>query len=139
LDITERKHIEGDLRELSEKLERRLATGTTDVPESEPRLRAIVDAVSEAILTIDEHGVIGDLNRAAEATFGYTADEAVGCSVSLLMPLPRRDEHGRHLRRCLESGEPRPIGEARELEGQRKDGTTFPMTLTLSEIDRSGR
>jgi PAS domain S-box-containing protein len=121
-DVTARRHAE-QLRQ-----------------ESEDRLQIIVNTAVDAIITIDERGTIGSVNPAAERMFGYPAAEMVGQNVTLLMPSPHREEHGGYLARYLRTGEKHIIGIGREVQGRRKDGTTFPVDLSVSEYhDRTRR
>ena len=101
--------------------------------ESESKLRAIVDAAAVGIVTIDEAGTIVAFNRAAERIFGHPASEVIGQNVSILMPSPYRDEHPEYVARYLRTGLARIIGKSREVVGRRKDGTTFPMELSIGE------
>lgn len=107
---------------------------TEALRESRDRIQAIMTSAAEAIVTIGEDGPIESFNPAAERMFGYTADEVVGRNVSLLMPSPYREEHNHYLTRYLRTGRARIIGIGREVLGRRKDGTTFPMHLSVSEI-----
>lgn len=106
--------------------------------ESEQRMRAILKAAPDAIITIGTDGVIRGFNPAAEQMFGYSADESIGENVSLLMPSPYREQHDEYLRRYLSTGDARIIGTSRELTGRRKDGLTFPIELSVSEVDHLG-
>ena len=101
---------------------------------SEARIRAIVETAAEGIITIDARGIVESFNPASERLFGYRAEEVVGQKVNLLMPAPHRDAHDEYLRRYLQTGEARIIGIGREVEGRRKDGTLFPLFLSVSEM-----
>jgi PAS domain S-box-containing protein len=103
------------------------------------RLRAILETAVEGIITIDERGIIESLNPAAEKTFGFKSEEMIGKNVSALMPSPYREEHDGYLARYLQTGHAKIIGIGREVVGQRKDGTLFPMDLAVSEVRLAGR
>ncbi|HVS12265.1 MAG TPA: PAS domain S-box protein [Planctomycetota bacterium] len=103
------------------------------VRESEARLRAVVETAVDGILTIDEQGMVGTMNPAAERMFGYAAAEVVGRNISLLMPSPYREEHDGYLDHYRQTGERRIIGIGREVQGRRKDGSIFPLELAVSE------
>ena len=105
----------------------------------EARLRAILDSAVDAIITIDENGIIESTNPSTEKIFGYAASEIVGQNIKLLMPEPYREEHDGYLKRYVASGEKKIIGIGREVTGQRKDGSSFPMQLSVSETFVSGR
>jgi two-component system sensor kinase FixL len=105
---------------------------------SEARWRAIVESAVDAIIVIDARGRIEALNPAAERLFGYREQEAVGQNVSLLMPSPYREEHDTYLARYLREGQARIIGIGREVTGQRRDGTTLPLHLSVGEMTVGG-
>jgi PAS domain S-box-containing protein len=107
--------------------------------DSEARQRAIVQTAACGIITIDECGRIESFNPAAERLFGYTADEVIGQNVSLLMPSPYREAHDSYIARYLQTREPHIIGIGREVRAQRRDGTTFPIALAVSEVHLDGR
>jgi PAS domain S-box-containing protein len=100
---------------------------------SEARCRAIVDTAADALVVIDERGSIQSLNRAAERIFGYAAEELLGQDVRRLMPEPYRSAHDAYFERYARTGERRVIGIGQEVQGRRKDGTTFPMELAVAE------
>jgi two-component system, LuxR family, sensor kinase FixL len=101
---------------------------------SEERWRAIVEAAVDAIIVIDGRGCIEAFNPAAERLFGYPERDAVGQNVSLLMPSPYRDEHNRYLERYQREGSARIIGIGREVSGRHRDGTIFPLHLSVGEM-----
>ena len=107
--------------------------------ESGERLRAILDAAVDAVVTIEECGAIESINSATERVFGYSRDELIGRNVSMLMPSPWREEHDHHIARYLATGEARIVGIGREVEAQRKDGSIFPADLAVSEVRLPGR
>ena len=103
--------------------------------EREKRLRSITQTAPDAIVVIDETGIIDTVNPAAERLFGYSRAELVGQNVKVLMPSPHREAHDAHLARYRETGEKRVIGIGRVVVGRRKDGTTFPARLAIGEIE----
>jgi two-component system CheB/CheR fusion protein len=105
---------------------------------SEARLSAVISTAVDAIIMIDEVGTVLEVNPAAERLFGYAAHELIGANVRMLMPAPLSASHDGFLRRYRETGERRLIGVGRELTGQRKDGSTFDLDLTVSEVYLEG-
>jgi len=105
----------------------------------EMRLASILDNASDGIITINEEGIIETFNAAAETLFRYQAEEVIGRSVNLLMPHPMREEHDSYLRRYIETGEQRIIGNEMNVNAQRKDGSIFPMSIKVSEMMLDGR
>ncbi len=104
----------------------------------EAQLNAIVNAVPDAIITIDEKGIVASFSKPSEALFGYTSSEVVGQNVKLLMPQPYHDEHDGYLSRYLRTGEKRIVGIGREVEARKKDGTVFPIHLSVNEMTVAG-
>ena len=96
-----------------------------------------MDTAVDCVVVADERGIIQHFNRAAERLFGYTENEAVGASISLLMPEPHRSNHERYLERYLETGETQIIGVGREIEAVHRDGTPIPIYLAVSEFEGS--
>ena len=115
-DITDRKRGEEALRE------------------TEQRMRAIVETAVEGIITIDEGGIVELFNPAASRMFGYPPEEVIGQNVNMLMPSPYRDHHDSYLANHLQAGQGEIIGIGREMVGQRKDGSLFPMELSIGEV-----
>jgi two-component system sensor kinase FixL len=105
--------------------------------EREAHLQSVLDTVPDAMIIIDPQGVMQSFSTTAERLFGYQPDEVIGRNVSMLMPTPYREQHDTYLARYLKTGERRIIGIGRLVVGQRKDGSTFPMELSVGEV-RSG-
>ncbi len=112
---------------------------SSEALEVNERLRAILDAAVDGIITIDETGTVETVNPAVVRIFGYEPDEIIGRNVRMLMPEPYHSEHDGYLKRYRETGERRIIGIGREVAGLRKDGTTFPVELAVSEVFAGGR
>jgi two-component system sensor kinase FixL len=98
------------------------------------RLDAIINTTVDGIIVISAKGTIESFNRGAERLFEYPASEAIGRNVSMLMPSPHREEHDRYLDRYLASGQAKIIGIGREVTGRRRDGTVFPLHLSVGEM-----
>ncbi|WP_418159769.1 PAS domain S-box protein [Benzoatithermus flavus] len=107
--------------------------------DSEARLRAVVDTAADGILTIDERGTIETANPAVAKLFGYAPAELIGRNVRVLMPEPYRTAHDGYLERYCRTGERRVIGIGREVLGLRKDGSTFPIELAVTETRVAGK
>jgi PAS domain S-box-containing protein len=104
------------------------------IPDTRQFLSAVLDTAVDAILLIDERGTIRSFNQAAIRMFGYGADETVSRNVTMLMPEPYASHHNQYIQRYLRTGKARVIGTGREVIGQRKDGSQFPMDLSVSEV-----
>jgi two-component system sensor kinase FixL len=104
----------------------------------ESHLRSILDTVPDAMIVIDEAGIMQSFSTAAERLFGYRSEETLGRNVSLLMPEPDRTKHDSYLNRYHSTRERHIIGIGRIVTGQRKDGTTFPMHLSVGEMQSGG-
>jgi two-component system sensor kinase FixL len=119
-DLTRRMNLEGQLGA------------------SEARWRAIIDSAVDGIVVIDAHGQVESFNPAAEQMFGYHVDEVLGHNVDMLMPSPYREEHDTYLSRYLATGRAKVIGIGRDVQGRRKDGSTFPLHLSVGQITIGG-
>jgi two-component system sensor kinase FixL len=106
--------------------------------EREAHLQSILDTVPDAMVVIDERGVMRSFSAAAERLFGWRAEEMLGQNVRTLMPQPYRDAHDGYLGRYLTTGEKRIIGSGRVVVGERRDGSTFPMELAVGEMRSRG-
>ena len=100
----------------------------------EARLSAILDAAPEAIVTIGETGIIGSFSTGAETLFGFCADEVLGQNVNMLMPEPDHSKHDGYLDHYVRTGDKKIIGIGREMDARHKDGSRFPIRLTVAEM-----
>ena len=112
----------------------REAASARELAQREAHLTSILKTVPDAMIVIDEAGLIRDFSDTAERQFGWTAEEVIGRNVSMLMPSPYREAHDAYLERYYRTGERRIIGVGRVVVGERKDGSTFPMELSVGEI-----
>ncbi len=125
--------------ELLERNRARAAAGTRAVLAREAHLQSILDTVPDAMVVIDTHGVIQSFSAAAQRLFGYAPEEVLDRNVKMLMPSPYRESHDGYIGRYLATGERRIIGIGRVVVGQRKDGSTFPMELSVGEMKSGDR
>jgi two-component system, LuxR family, sensor kinase FixL len=116
---------------------RQAAASERDALGREAHLQSILDTVPDAMIVIDERGIVRSFSSAAERLFGHSAAEVLGQNIKLLMPSPYRENHDGYIERYLHTGERRIIGIGRVVVGERKDGSTFPMELAVGEM-RSG-
>ncbi|MFT4580002.1 MAG: two-component system sensor kinase FixL [Nitrospinales bacterium] len=105
---------------------------------SENKFRRIFETAIDPVISIDEKGTILLCNPAAEQKFGYSIAEMVGQNIKMLMPSPYKEEHDGYLANYMRTGKAQIIGMVRELEGERKDGSVFPMELSVSEVLSDG-
>ena len=103
--------------------------------ERKERLQAVLNTAADAIITIDEHGIIKSVNLATEQIFGYKDEELVGENFSILMPPSYRDEHDGFLARYQNTGKTWIMGQWREMPGRRKDGSSVPLEIAVTEIE----
>jgi two-component system sensor kinase FixL len=117
----------------------RAAASTRDALAREAHLASILDTVPDAMIVIDEGGIVQSFSPAAERLFGYSAAEMIGKNVKTLMPSPYRENHDGYIEQYLRTGQRRIIGIGRVVVGERKDGSTFPMELAVGEMRSSDR
>lgn len=120
-DITDRMRVEATLAEQAQ------------------HTQTILDNMVDGLITIDARGIVQSFNPAAERIFDYAAEGVIGRNVNMLMPSPHREAHDGYLRNYQATRVARIIGIGREVEGQRSDGSLFPMELAVSEITQHGR
>jgi two-component system, chemotaxis family, CheB/CheR fusion protein len=107
-------------------------------PPGEATLRALLESASQGILAVDEHGIILFVNRKTEELFGYAREELAGQSINLLVPEALRESHRQHLGEYFKRPRSRAMGLGMELAARKKDGTTFPVEVSLSYVDQAG-
>jgi two-component system, LuxR family, sensor kinase FixL len=117
----------------------KLAATESAVRDREERLRAILETAVEGIITIDERGTIESFNPASEKIFGYNAGEVIGKNVRVLMSTPHREQHDGYIENYKHTGHAKIIGIGRETIARKKDGTLFPIDLSVSEVNLSDR
>ena len=117
----------------------RLRTECISLKNSQRRLNAILDGATDAIVAIDEQGNIESVNSSTERLFGHTPGELLGKNVKMLMPDPYQSGHDGYLRNYLATGQRNVIGIGREVVGLRRDGSTFHIDLSVSEVKLDDR
>ena len=130
----ELRELAADFDDMASTLERRQAA----LEASEARFRAVVETAADGIITINARGIIESVNPEAERLFGYAHEELVGNNVKILMTATDSERHAEYLVRYLRTGEARIIGIGREVTGRRKDGSTFPLFLSIGEFSLDG-
>ena len=131
--VDEAGELRGFAKIVSDITDKRASENTIRAREN--HLTSILSTVPDAMVVIDEHGIILSFSAAAQALFGYSEEDVVGRNVSLLMPSPDRERHDGYIARYLETGERRIIGKGRVVFAARKDGSTFPMELSIGEAN----
>ncbi len=107
---------------------------------SEAKAQAVLNTIIDCVITIDEAGTILSFNKACELIFGYQPQEVLGQNVRLLMPAPYHGQHDEYIKQYIATGEKKVISCGREVKGRRKDGSVFPIDLSISELRlESGR
>jgi len=111
-----------------------IARDVTDVVAIRKKLQMILDTTADGLITIRENGIIESYNKACEDMFGYSAEEAIGKNVSIIMTEEYAAAHGSHVHHYLMTGEERLVGRRKEFVAKRKNGEVFPISLALSEM-----
>jgi two-component system sensor kinase FixL len=152
-EITQRLQAEADLLQTHQQLERRVEERTQQLRQVNDqlaklnaeherallRLKSILDNTVDALITVNDRGIIEDYNLACERMFGFTATETIGSNVSMLMDPDSAEQHNGYLQEYLTAGGTGIIGTGREVNGRRKDGSCVPIELTVSEIRLGNR
>lgn len=128
LHLNDRRIFTGIIRDISD-----LKSVQRELHNREVRYRSILEAANDSIITIDHRGTIEMINPATKKMFGYTLAEIQGQNVSVLMPSPYKERHDDYVNRYLKSGKKHVVGTLREALGRKKDGTIFPIEISLSE------
>lgn len=113
--------------------------GERAILDNEERLRAVIETAPDAVITINEHGIIETVNPAVRELFGYSDEELIGRNVSMLMPEPRRGEHDGYIQSYLSGGPRKVIGKRREVLGLTRDGRSLAMALSVGEMSIGGK
>lgn len=111
-----------------------LITSKNEFADQSTKLSAVINNIADGFITINQEGIIESFNPAASYMFGYSPDEVIGKNVKVLMPAPYQNEHDSYLKNYRETGEKKVIGIGAEFVGLRKNGTTFPLELSISEV-----
>lgn len=129
----------GKLAQAFNTMRQQIRQREAELVESQARNTAVIENAVDGIISIDARGRVMSFNPAAEKIFGYLSDEVMGKNINMLMPQPYKREHDGYLYNYLATGKKKIIGIGREVEGQRKDGSTFPMDLAVSEVELGDR
>lgn len=132
IDVTKERQASAHLKDSVDKKTRHLSA-------SETRRQTILDTVIDGIITIDETGIIETVNKAGQSCFGYQEEELKGHNISMLMPSPYAEEHDQYLSKYLKTKKKNILDKGRHVEGLRRDGSVFPLHLTVSEMFIDGK
>jgi PAS domain S-box-containing protein len=127
--VGEKRLFSGTARDITES-----KIQTTRIMEKEAHLSAVIESSVDAIITIDEIGMVQSVSSATEKMFGYEPSEVLGKNIKMLMPEPYHSEHDGYLENYMTTGKAKIIGFGREVIGKRKDNSTFPMDLSVAEM-----
>lgn len=134
MEIDGEQYFAGIARDITEEVKLR-----KQIESEKERTTGIIDTAVDAIITIDEERIIQSFNTGAERMFGYSAEEAIGRNVKFIMPEKYARDHDSYVTNYMNTGVKKVIGKGREVEGRRKDGTTFPLYLSIGEMYVSGK
>ena len=137
-DAGRRRQALESLRRAKGELQVQVDARSGELRDSHARLQSIIDSAVDGIIVIDTEGRIESFNRGAERLFGYPGGEVIGRNVNLLMPSPDHEQHDGYIARYLATGEAKIIGIGREVTGRRRDGTKFPLHLSVGEMTVTG-
>lgn len=131
------------LRDLADIVESELSRtcllkAANEAYQNEQRIRDIIDTVVDGIITIDSQAMVHVFNPAAQKIFGYTAEEVIGQNIKMLVPAPHQQVHDTYVQKYLDTRQNHIVGMSREVTGQRKNGSVFPMDLAVNEMPVNG-
>ena len=133
-DVTDLTKSQGELKEAKELLEFRVEERTGQLLEISDRYKNILIEAVDAIITINQNGLIESFNPSAERIFGYSANEIVGKNITYIMPSPHKEMHDKYLDNYIQTGNKKIIGIGREVVGIHRNGKKIPLYLAVSEV-----
>jgi two-component system sensor kinase FixL len=128
------KSLINDLQDSNQNLEKRVEERTEELSAANQQIQGIVDSLADALIIINELGIIVSFSPSAEIMFRYKIDEIIGKNINNLMPSPHKEDHHSYLDNYKRTGKKKIIGFEREVIGVRKDGSNFPASLKVSEV-----
>ena len=137
IDVRGRDEITDLAKSMAEMAKKRKQV-EQDLMETEEENSSIITSAMDGIISIDSNGVVRSLNLSAERLFGYKMEELIGESITVLMPEPYKSEHSNYIQSYIRTGEKKVIGLLSEVKGKRKDGSIFPLEVSISEVHKDG-
>lgn len=128
------KNLIGELQDINQNLESRVAQRTEELSVANQQIQGIVDSLLDALIIIDEQGIIISCSPSTKSIFQYNQEELIGKNIHILMPSPYHEEHDGYLDKYRKSGIQNIMGEEREMLAKRKDGQIFPVRLMINEV-----
>ena len=141
IDFNGRAAVQVVLRDITGRklAQERLAASAVALREAALHTQTILDNMADCVITVTAQGLVESFNKAAVTVFGHAPEEVLGRAAAMLLPEPHRSQYVRLARQPLDDAELRLLGVPREVEGLRKDGSLFPMSLVVSQVTRAGQ